>query len=423
MKEQQEFIEKVAYYVKKYAKKYGILVHSPIIAQAILESGWGKSTLSSKYHNYFGMKCRTKWTGKSVNMTTQEEYQVGVQTTIKDNFRVYDSMKDGIKGYFEFIQLPRYSNLKGITDPLTYLETIKADGYATSSTYVKDNMKVIEQYDLTRFDKKEGNIMYSRKAVIKQAKAWYGCKESDGTHRKIIDVYNKQNPLPRGYRVTYRDAWCATYVSAVSLILGYTKIIPTECGCNQMIEKFKKIGCWVEDDSYVPQEADIVFYDWDDTGEGDCIGGTEHVGFVESVSGGYATIIEGNIRDSVGRRKLKINGRYIRGYAVPKYDDEPASAPEPSKPDKSVDKVAREVLEGKWGNGSERKRRLIQAGYNFDAVQKKVNWILSGKKSLEAVAKEVIAGKWGNGEARRKKLEASGYDADEVQKTVNRILS
>ena len=69
----QEFIDQVAVYVKKNAAIFGICVHSPIIAQAILESGWGKSKLAATYHNYFGLKCGTKWTGKSVNMNTQEE--------------------------------------------------------------------------------------------------------------------------------------------------------------------------------------------------------------------------------------------------------------------------------------------------------------------------------------------------------------
>ena len=133
-----EFISGVAGYVQKYAAAYGILVHSPVIAQAVLESGWGGSRLSSQYHNYFGLKCGSRWTGKSVNMKTQEEYTPGTLTTISDNFRVYDSMEEGIKGYFEFIQLPRYRNLKGITDPEKYLETIRADGYATSSSYVKN---------------------------------------------------------------------------------------------------------------------------------------------------------------------------------------------------------------------------------------------------------------------------------------------
>ena len=144
----QEFIDQIAVYVKKYAAIFGICVHSPIIAQAILESGWGKSKLAATYHNYFGLKCGTKWTGKSVNMNTQEEYEPGVLTTIADNFRVFDSMEEGVKGYFEFIQLSRYQNLKGITDPKTYLETIKADGYATSSAYVQNNMNLLNSTNL-----------------------------------------------------------------------------------------------------------------------------------------------------------------------------------------------------------------------------------------------------------------------------------
>ena len=147
-----EFIEQIAEYVKKYAGKYGIKVHSPIIAQAILESGWGKSLLASKYHNYFGLKCGSSWSGKSVNMTTKEEYKVGTLTNIRDNFRVYDSMEAGVKGYFVFINKKRYANLKGVTDPETYVKNIKADGYATSSTYVANIMKVIRDNNLARFD-------------------------------------------------------------------------------------------------------------------------------------------------------------------------------------------------------------------------------------------------------------------------------
>lgn len=99
----QKFITDIAALVQKYAPNYGICVCSPIIAQAILESGWGESTLASKYHNYFGLKCGTAWTGESVNMSTQEEYTAGTLTTITDNFRVYSSMDEGVKGYFEFI--------------------------------------------------------------------------------------------------------------------------------------------------------------------------------------------------------------------------------------------------------------------------------------------------------------------------------
>ena len=147
-----EFIEQFAAYVKKYAWAYGIAVHSPIIAQAILESGWGKSGLASNYHNYFGLKCGSSWKGKSVNMATKEEYKVGTLTNIRDNFRVYDSMEAGVKGYFDFINTSRYANLKGVKSPEEYVKRIKADGYATSSKYVDNIMRVIRDNKLTRFD-------------------------------------------------------------------------------------------------------------------------------------------------------------------------------------------------------------------------------------------------------------------------------
>lgn len=154
----KEFIEVIAKYVIKYANDYGIKVHSPIIAQAILESGWGGSTLASKYNNFFGLKCGGSWKGKSVNMTTKEEYTVGTLTDIRANFRVFDSIEDGVKGYFEFINYSRYSNLKGVTNPEEYCRLIKADGYATSSTYVTNLMRVIRDNNLTRFDGTQENV-------------------------------------------------------------------------------------------------------------------------------------------------------------------------------------------------------------------------------------------------------------------------
>ena len=150
--DKEAFIQKVSEKVSKYAPLYGISVHSPIIAQAIIESGWGKSGLASKYHNYFGLKCGSSWKGKSVNMTTKEEYKVGTMTNIRDNFRVFDDFDDGIRGYFEFINTSRYANLKGVKSPEEYVRRLKADGYATSSKYVDNVMRVIRDNKLTRFD-------------------------------------------------------------------------------------------------------------------------------------------------------------------------------------------------------------------------------------------------------------------------------
>lgn len=158
-----------------------------------------------------------------------------------------------------------------------------------------------------------------RELIVKIAKSWLGCKESDGSHRAIIDTYNAHKPLAGGYKVKYTDAWCSTYASAVAIKAGLTDIIPTECGCERHIELFKKLGSWVENDAYKPSAGDYIFYDWDDNGTGDTKGYADHVGIVVSVSGNTIKVIEGNMSNSVGYTTIKVNDRYIRGYGVPKY--------------------------------------------------------------------------------------------------------
>lgn len=158
-----------------------------------------------------------------------------------------------------------------------------------------------------------------RAKVVAQARSWLGCKESNGSHKKIIDLYNSHKPLARGYPVKYTDAWCSTFASAVAIACGLTDIIPTECGCEKHIQLFKKFGSWEENDAYVPKPADYIFYDWDDNGVGECTGAADHIGIVETVNGNSMTIIEGNMSNAVGRRNLKVNARYIRGYGIPNY--------------------------------------------------------------------------------------------------------
>ena len=148
----EEFIQVIAYYVRKYSAQYGIKVNSGIIAQAILESNWGRSSLSAKYHNYFGLKAGPYWKGKSVNMATQEEYVPGTYTNVRDNFRVYNSIEEGVRGYFEFTKFPNYAKIKTATTPEEYLTYIKQAGYATSSTYVQNTLRVVNTYNLTKYD-------------------------------------------------------------------------------------------------------------------------------------------------------------------------------------------------------------------------------------------------------------------------------
>lgn len=161
----------------------------------------------------------------------------------------------------------------------------------------------------------------TRESIIKVAKDWLGFNENDGTHKYIIDVYNSHKPLARNYKVKYDDAWCATFVSAVAIKAGATDIIPTECGCGEMIKLFQKLGTWQEKDEYSPKQGDIIFYDWDDSGKGDNTGWSDHVGIVENVNGTKITVIEGNKDNQVKRVYRTVNGKYIRGYGVPKYQE------------------------------------------------------------------------------------------------------
>lgn len=421
----QEFIDQIAVYVKKYAAIFGICVHSSIIAQAILESGWGKSKLAATYHNYFGLKCGTKWKGKSVNLATQEEYEPGTLTTIKDNFRVYSNMEEGVKGYFEFIQLSRYQNLKGITDPKKYLETIKSDGYATSSTYVQNNMRLIEQYNLTQYDKKGGNTMgRTAQDVLNVMRSWINYSEANGKFKQIIDLYNSHKPLARGYKVKYSDEWCDTTVSAAAIKAGVVDLIGTECGCEQHIKIFINKGIWIEDGTITPKPGDIILYNWDDATQPND-GYSDHIGYVESVSGRTITLIEGNKGEAVERREIPVGWGYIRGYARPKYSSG-GTAPSTPIPSKTIDEIARDVIKGVYGNEPKRSEALKALGYNPKEVQERVNAILKGNatpsKSISQVAKDVIAGKYGNDPERRKKLVAEGYDPDAVQAEVNRQL-
>ena len=96
---------------------------------------------------------------------------------------------------------------------------------------------------------------------------------------------------------------------------------------------------------------------------------------------------------------------------------------------KPVDEIAKEVINGKWGNGDDRRKRLIAAGYDYNAIQEKVNQKLGGgssapsRKSNETIAKEVINGKWGNGSDRKNRLKAAGYNYNTIQSIVNKMLS
>ena len=199
-----------------------------------------------------------------------------------------------------------------------------------------------------------------RQSVVTAAREWIGYNEADGSHRKIVDVYNAHRPLARGYALKYTDAWCAGFVSAVAIKCGLTDIMPTEVGVWNMIELYKKLGRWKESDNYIPKPGDVIMYAWGDNGVGDCTSGASHVGIVVSCDGKIITVIEGNKSDAVGYREIAVNGRYIRGFGLPDYaskateaePETPAPTPAPEEPKKedTITMELRMLKRGMSGN-------------------------------------------------------------------------
>ena len=165
-----------------------------------------------------------------------------------------------------------------------------------------------------------------RNDVVDQMIAWEGYSEKNGKFKALIDGYNDYLPTAvkagcANYAVKYSDEWCATAASYAYIACGLGHMFPVECSCPRMIALAKKMGIWQENDGYVPDPADAVLYDWEDSGKGDNTGTPDHIGIVISVdkTAGTFVVMEGNKDEAVGRRTMNINGRYIRGFITPKF--------------------------------------------------------------------------------------------------------
>ena len=138
-----------------------------------------------------------------------------------------------------------------------------------------------------------------RLQVVHTAEQWLDCKESDGSFKPIIDLYNDHKPLAMDYAVKYTDQWCATFGSAVAIKCDFTDIIPTECGCERQIELWQSLGCWTENDYYAPQPGDYIYYNWDAAPDfKDNTGWSDHVGIVVGTAGPFIKVISSSTEHS-----------------------------------------------------------------------------------------------------------------------------
>ena len=160
-----------------------------------------------------------------------------------------------------------------------------------------------------------------RLQVVQAAEKWLGCRESDESFQPIIDIYNSHEPLAMDYRVKYTDQWCATFVSTVAIECLLTDIIPTECGCQRQIGLFEEMGCWQEDDAYIPLPGDYIYYALSNK-ETENTAWSDHVGIVVGTWNDYIKVIEGNYNEAVSYRFIRIDDVKIRGYGVPNFASE-----------------------------------------------------------------------------------------------------
>ena len=182
------------------------------------------------------------------------------------------------------------------------------------------------------------------------------CAEGGANHSALLAVYNTLDPLPRGVKMLPSYDWCAATITANAIRQDMADIFAKECSCTLQIRQWQRMGRWVERDDYVPQPGDIIYYAWDATGSGDWTSSVDHVGAVVNCEGGYITAIEGNYKNNVSRRRIPINYKFIRGFAVPDY----ASLATEEEDDMVRYKTIDEIPEGFRAETQE----LIDLGFN-----------------------------------------------------------
>ena len=468
--EKKQFIEKVGKIAAISMEKTGILA-SMTIAQAILESGWGASGLTTKGNALFGIKAGANWKGRVYNAKTKECYDGKNFVDITASFRAYNSWEESIEDHAKLLtSLNRYKALIGEKDYKKSCREIQKAGYATDPGYANKLIGIIETYKLYDFDNKKGGFDNKNKAndnknstigggkmkasvliakleeIVSKYKtkyAWgcFGCPLTqamvDSKARQYPDWYNaakKRELIEAGKQ----GAWGFDCVNVIKGILWgwhgdrskswggaeYNSGGVPDINADQMINRCSGVSS--DFSNIVPGEAV-----WLPGHIGVYIGNGVVIESTPIWKNGVQKTALGNIGSVAGlpNRKWAKHGKMP--YVV--YDLEEgrkkpnAPAPKPNSK-KSVTELAKEVLDGKWGNGSDRENRLRSAGYNYDAVQTEVNRLLTGKglnpqrKSITEIAREVITGEWGNGNERKTKLQAAGYNYNEVQAAVNKLL-
>lgn len=332
----KEFINSYGQAAFNIGKQY-TLPYEAIIAQAALESGYGRSGLTREAFNFFGIKAGSSWNGPIYTTKTQEEVNGG-NITISASFRKYANAEEGFRGYGEFItKNDRYAAaLKYPTNPAKYIEELKKAGYATDSSYVSKNI-AIQNAAIAYI--KESSLFPPSSAVtfdktppsnIASANGTNNCAASAGTGSQAITsialaeyakspVEYDSNVLK--YTNGSRDAWCASFISWVYKESGkpFTGGWPENWQQKSVLSmqawfKAGKNGSeYFEAGKGTPRPGDVAFYIGAQTPDG---GSTRHVNIVISVEGNTMTTVGGNESDSIKKtqRDIKLGDNGLVGF-------------------------------------------------------------------------------------------------------------
>lgn len=286
--------------------------------------------------------------------------------------------------------------------------------YTSGKETVDRNLSNMLPNDWREYAKGDYMSKTTAQDIINIMESWKGLSRKDQSHKAIIDLYNSYEPLARDYKVSYTDNYCAVTVSAAFIKANAVDLIGgTECGVQRFIDIFKKKGIWNEDGTITPKPGYIICYNWDDNTQPND-GWADHIGIVVSVKDDIITVIEGNYRDEVAERKIKVGDGHIRGYAIPQYATDDIIVPVLDNSKRQLLQLVVDTLLGKYGTGNTRKQKL---GADYTRVQEVINHVL--KTSILQLAKEALNGDYGNGET-RKIIFGNKYVS--VQKKINELV-
>ena len=496
---QKKFADEIAKYVKKLAPKYGIKVVSPIVAQAILESGWGTSN-KAKFNNFFGLKYRegrvTCHSGTFVDGSSEQNPD-GTYVPITDQWYSFASVKDGVEGYLQFINISRYSNLKNVTNWEKYIELIREDGYATSLTYVTNLKNVVKNNNLTIYDTEETNKEETTMSniTVHLDPGHYGSRYNQGVNKnyyessmtwklagylkaelenKGIKVTLSRNSIDedpslynRGYGAKGKNLFLSLHSNACGTeSVDYPLVIRSLKSDNSALDLANKLGKAIKDTMGTSQNYKVITKQGSNGDYYGVIRGAAAAGvnYNYILEHGFHTnkkcadwLLNDNNLKTLAKKEADVIASFfnVKNTATTeKKEENKTSSSNNTTTSTSYttglyrvnvadlnirkgpgvnysvvgcikDKGTYTILEiknGSWGR--------LKSGAGWINVHKnyctKVNSTTTPaknttKKSNETIAKEVIAGKWGNGSERKKKLEAAGYNYSAIQQIVNKL--